>query len=160
MYHLLWSIHFYQKYTVLDFERNQRPLTWNTNARRIPLPIFRRYETFPPPFGFVRHFSAIFKMSSKGPFLFWYFATGWMFKKFKRVPLLNFLALWDCSKFSFIVFFQENFQIFESILMSPKGRSFICLIFCNKRVSKSPKSPTFYNFKNFALFEFWIQRRL
>ena len=78
MYHFLWIIHFYQKYSVLDFERIQRPLPWNAKSRRVPLPIFRRYETFPAPFlALWEFFSNFFKVFKGSPFYFLVFCN-WM----------------------------------------------------------------------------------
>ena len=111
MYHFLWIIHFYQKYSVLDFERIQRPLPWNAKPRRVPLPIFRRYETFPPLFSFVRLFFEIFQSLQRVPFTF-----------FGTMRLLK----------NLIFRFLENFLKFFEIFQSPKGRYFIFLIFCNK----------------------------
>ena len=72
MYHFLCNIHFYQKYSVLDFERLQSLYLEMQNPEWSTLPIFRRYETFPAPFfGFVRLFFEIFFEVFKGsPFYF------------------------------------------------------------------------------------------
>ena len=50
-------------------------------------------------------------------------------------------------------FFLETLKKFRNFAMSPKGRSSIFLIFCNKLdFQKAQRVLQFYNFKNFALF--------
>ena len=79
------------------------------------------------------------------PSIFWNFATEWVLKNPEGSPLLHFLALWHCSKFS---------GFFENFLMSPKCTPFNFFhILQQTGVSKSPKGPPFHNFENFALFE-------
>ena len=83
-------------------------------------------------------------MSSKDlPSIFWYFATGWMLKKPKGPPFTFFgtMRLWKILIFRFF---------FENFLMSPKGRSFNFLIFCNKLdFQKAQRLPPFTILKTF-----------
>ena len=85
---------FYQKYLVLDFERIQKPLTRNTEAlqsRMVYFPLFRHYETFPVPFGFVRLFRKYFNVPKVSFFQFFFDIlqqTG--FSKSPKGPLLQF----------------------------------------------------------------------
>ena len=121
----LWTIHFYQKYSVLDFERIQRPLPWNAKPRRVFLPIFWRYETFPAPFSdFLRHFSNFFKVFKGSPLLFfgvlqlngcWKSLKGpfYIFRHYETVKN---------SHFSFLL---ESFKkFFENFFMSQKSPPF------------------------------------
>ena len=79
----------------------------------------------PPLFGFVRLFFEIFQSLQRVPFLFfWCFAPEWMLKKPKRH--------YETVKNYHFLFFLKILKFFRNFSMSPKGRSFIFLIFCNK----------------------------
>ena len=116
MYHFLCIMQFYQKYSALDFERIQKPLTWNTKPRRVPLfqfcgtmrlspPLFRLCEPF---FEFFWKFLS--KCLQRVLQFFLIFCNCMDVEKAQSAPFYIFFSeLWDCSKFSFFVFFSIFF---------------------------------------------------
>ena len=68
---------------------------------------------------------------------------------------------YETVKNSHVLFFLENFIIFSKFFDVSAGSLLHFFdILQQTGFSKSPKSPPFYTFKNFALFEPWIWRRL
>ena len=120
-------------------------------AMSLSRPFFRICETF---------FRNFFKSSSGPLSIFWSFATEWMLRKPKGPPF-TFYGTMRLLKILIFCFFLENSKQISKFLMSPKGCSLLCFdILQQTGFPKSPKSSLFYNFKNFALLEPWIWRRL
>ena len=118
-------------------------------AMRLSLPLFRVCEIF-----------RNFLKSSKGPpSIFWCFAHEWMLKKPKGPPF-TFFGTMRLLKIPIFRFFFENFENFSKFFNASEGSLLLFDILQQTGFSKSPKSPPFYNFKNFALFEPWIWHRL
>ena len=104
---------------------------------------FRHYETFRLCETFFRYFLNVPKESS---FQFlWYFATERMLRIPKGPPFSEFLALWDCSKFSFLFFwkfFKDSSFFFKNFQCLQRVHPSVCLIFCNRtNVKKSQRVP-------------------
>ena len=155
MYHFLWIIHFYQKYSVFNFERIQRPLPWNAKPRRVPLPIFRRYETFPAPFfGFVRLFSKIFfKGTSPLLFFFGVLQLNGCWKKPKGPPF-TFFGSMRLLKILIFRFFLENFKrIFEIFQCLRRVAPQFFWYFATNWIFKKPKESSLLQF--YKLCTFW-----
>ena len=123
-------MHFYQKYSVLDFKRIQKPLTWNTKPRRAPLSNFGHY---------FRHY-----VSKGSPLIF----CKWMDVEKAQSAPFTFFGTMRLFKILIFRFFFENFcrrvppSIFFDILQQTG-------------FSKSQKGPPFTILKT-ALFEPWI----
>ena len=107
------------------------------NPEGSPLPIFRRYETFPAPFRLCETFSKFFKVF-EGDF-FWCFAPECMLKKPKGPPF-TFFGTMRLLKILIFRFFWKIFKNFRNFPMSPKGRS-IFLYFATNWLFKKPKEP-------------------
>ena len=111
--------------------------------RRVSLPIFRCYETFPAPFfGFVRLFSKFFKVFKGSPLLFfWCFAPEWMLKKPKGPPF-TFFGTETVKNSHFLFFFGKFLANWTKMVLPVFPR--------NIPYRARPKSPPFQFFCCFA----------
>ena len=113
------------------------------NYRVPPLNFFSALCDFFFEFSFV---------AKRSPSSFLIFCSKLKFQKAQRVSPFKFFGTMRLSKFSF---FFENFykKIFEFFKMSPKALLHFFDILLQTGFSESRNRPSFYNFKNFALFE-------
>ena len=116
------------------FKKNLKYKTQKTS----PFQFFSTMRLFPPAsfFAFVRLFSKFLNVSKGSPFNILIFCNWLDVQKIPKGPFLHFSELWDCSNFSFFVFFSS-----EKIILSPKGPHSSFLIFHNKLDFKKPQSP-------------------
>ena len=97
---------------------------------RSPIQFFGAMRLSPPLFRLCETFFRIFSKSSKDPpSIFWCFAPEWMLKKPKEPPFTFFGTM---RLLKILIFHFWKILNFRNFSMSPKGRSFIFLIFCNK----------------------------